>query len=248
MSRLVAWRRDASARTFRVSAPRVIDFGSRIYTESSDIPPDPPRSRKRTENTRPRIRRRAPSRSRCLFRENRENQTRNETSEKIARYRGSAEERYSLPAKRRAVLFTRLLFPPHYRDNGGEKKQQERRAGKGENRGDEPDVRPISRTLPPSPLGEGPRDNAALCLIVSRARYGSAGTRDGATRHDTRRYDTYTSDTILGSRLSLTSSPPRVSRGRGELYPHRRCSGATWSRAWGRGRPPLDRVCIKPRE
>lgn len=38
----MAWRRDASARTFRVSALRVIDFGSRIYTKSSDIPADIP--------------------------------------------------------------------------------------------------------------------------------------------------------------------------------------------------------------
>lgn len=47
-----------------------------------------------------------------------------------------------------------------------------------------------------------------------------------------------------------------VPRKRGELYPHRRCSGATWSRAHG-GSGDLSlslslntvcTVCIKPRE
>lgn len=95
----------------------------------------------------------------------------------------------------------------------------------GENRGDEPDVRSAYLSASFSLACERRREITRPFVLSYRAR----GTATGDS------HDTHTSDTILGSRLSLTSSPPRVSRGRGELYPHRRCSGATWSRASGRG-------------
>lgn len=122
-----------------------------------------------------------------------------------------------------ALFYSTTFSTPLSQDDNGKEKEKRRVGGESCGR------RTCARSISLFRVRERPQDNASYRIAIQQ--------RGDTARHNTIRYDTWTSDTILGSRLSLTS--PRVSRGRGELYPHRRCSGATWSRAWSRGRPPL---------